>query len=261
MNNGEDERTRVLAERYLASCDEYTDPYEREKLINDWVKKRADAVAAVGDMRSRAGEVSGKRVLDIGFGNGLYSMAFAKTGAQVSSLEVNPVLLSIAQETLLAEGVEADMRIYDGTVFPFADNYFDYAFSVSVLEHVSDPALLLREASRVLKPGGKFYLAFPNRWRALETHTGVWFLSYLPRDMAQWLMRTLAKRNSIEELNLHFISYWSLKHLLRGTSLHIVLEYGGKTWPRRALKKFLAFFGIHYSAILGTVMVILEKRI
>ncbi len=64
----------------------------------------------------------------------------------------------------------------------------------------------------------------------------------------------------MEELNLHFLSYWTMKRLLRGTPFRITFEYGGKTWPRRVMKRLLGAFGIHHSAILGTVMVILEKR-
>src|SRR3989338_175994 len=254
-------RARARAEEYLATCTEYTDPYEREKLIGDWGKKGKAAREAMDDFKLCAGTVAGARMLDIGFGGGEYSLAFAKAGADVYGLEVNPVLHRIAEAHLKEEGAKAHLRVYDGTQFPFENDFFDHAFSVSVLEHVSDARLLLREVSRVLKPAGKFYLAFPNRWRVREAHTGIFFLSYLPRAVAERLTKRLWKRNAIEELNLHFLSYWSLKRLLRGTSLHVVFEYGGRSLPRRVLKRVLGFFGMHHSAILGTVMVILEKKL
>ena len=254
-------RARARAEKYLATCTEYTSSYEREKLIGDWAKKGKAAREAVEDLKLRAGPVAGKRLLDIGFGGGEYSLAFSKAGAEVYGLEVNRVLHTIAEAHLKEEGVRADLRIYDGNTFPFADDFFDHAFSVSVLEHVSDAPLMMREVSRVLKPGGKFYLAFPNRWRPIEAHTGILFLSYLPRSLAQMLMKRLWKRNAIEELNLHFLSYWSLKRLLRGNGLRVVFEYDAKTAPRRFLKRTLGHFGMHHSAILGTVMVVLEKKV
>jgi len=219
------------------------------------------AERVVEDVRQRAGEVRGKKILDIGFGSGLYSVTFARSGAETHGLEVNDVLFKIAGENARDAGVNIDFRVYDGNTFPFADNFFDYIFSVSVIEHVSDARMMVREACRVLKPGGKFYLAYPNRWRPREAHTGIFFLSYVPRSFAQVLLRKLWKRNTVEELNLHFLSYWSMKRLLRGTSFRLKFEYGGKTWPRRALKRLFGFFGIHHSAILGTVMVILEKRV
>lgn len=252
---------RARAESYLATCTEYTDPYEREKLIGDWAKKGKAAREAVEDFKLRAGKIEGARILDIGFGGGEYALAFAKAGARVYGLEVNRMLYEIAEAYLKEEGVQARLRVYEGDTFPFDAGFFDYAFSVSVLEHVSDARLMIREVDRVLKPGGKFYLAFPNRWRVREAHTGVFFLSYLPRRFAEALMRRLWKRNAIEELNLHFLSYWTLKRLLRGTSLCVVFEYGAKTWPRRILKRVLGAFGMHHSAVLGTVMLILERRV
>lgn len=251
---------RERAERFLREGGEYTDPYEREKLVRDWMKKGDVAKDVVEDFNARAGDVHGKKVLDIGFGSGLYSVAFARAGALASGLEVNDVLLQIAGENANDAGVSVDFRVYNGTVFPFADDFFDYIFSVSVIEHVTDARQTLREACRVLKVGGKFYLAFPNRWRPREAHTGILFISYMPRSWAQFLLRRLWKRNTVEELNLHFLSYWTLKRLLRGTSFRIMYEYGGTSWSRRALKRLFGLFGVHYSAILGTVMVVLVKE-
>ncbi len=153
---------RERAERFLREGGNYTDPYEREKLVRDWMQKEEVAKHVVEDVRERAGEVRGKKVLDIGFGSGMYSVAFAKAGAETHALEVNDVLHQIARENARDAGVNVDFRVYDGTTFPFANDFFDYLFSVSVIEHVTDARMLLRQAGRVLKPGGKFYLAFPN---------------------------------------------------------------------------------------------------
>jgi len=254
------QRARKSAERYIDACGEYSDAFEHEKLVRDWMKTRSVAEKVVQDFRRRAGEVNGKRLLDLGFGNGMYACAFAHAGAQVSGLEVNPVLLDIAKENMQEEGVTADLRTYNGNTFPFEDTSFDYAFSVSVLEHVSDAGLFLRETDRVLKPGGTYFLAFPNRWRPQEAHTHILFLSYLPRTWVQFLLRTLLKRNTVEELNLHFVSYWSMKRLLRGTSLQVVPEFEGRGL-KGAIKRILWSLGIHHSAILGTVMIILKKNI
>ena len=155
--------------------------------------------------------------------------------------------------------MQVDLRVYDEFTFPFENNFFDGAYSISVLEHVSDPRMLLREAYRVLKPGGKFYLAFPNRLSPKETHTGIWGLNYLPRSIAQFLLRSFWRRNTIQEINLHFLSYWKMKRLARRAGFNIVYELDGRTGVRSVLKRVLALFGMHHSAILRTVMVILVK--
>ena len=254
------EEIRARAERYLAACSEYTDPGERERLIANWVRKGDVAPEVVGDFRRRAGEPRGKRLLEVGFGSGLFAVAFARAGAEVHGLEVNPVLLDIARENSKRDGAAVDLKVYDGRKFPYPDNFFDYAFSTSVLEHVSNPREVLAEIARVLKRGGKCYLSFPNRWAPLETHTHIWFLSFLPRTLAEFVMRRFYKRNAIEELNLHFLSYFKLRRLIRALPLAVCFEYEAKTTPRRIAKRVLGTFGIHHSAILRTVMVILEKE-
>jgi SAM-dependent methyltransferase len=50
----------------------------------------------------------------------------------------------------------------DATVMPFPDDYFDFIYSIAVFEHLADPSSVLDEIIRVLKPGGKMWLAFPH---------------------------------------------------------------------------------------------------
>ncbi|MBI5456432.1 class I SAM-dependent methyltransferase [Candidatus Kaiserbacteria bacterium] len=260
MNQGiSAEQVRKQAEQYLAECTEYTDVYEHEKLVRDWEKKGGVAKNVVNDFEKRAGPVGGKSVLDIGFGNGLYAVAFGEAGALASGLEVNEVLWRIAVQNAKNARAKIDLRLYDGGIFPHASGSFDYAFSVSVLEHVSDPGLMLREAARVLKEGGRFYLAFPNRLAPKETHTGVWGLSYMPRSLAAVLLRAAWHQNTIEEINLHFISFWKMKRMARKAGFRVLYEDAGSGF-RHYAKWLLAAFGIHHSAILRTVMVVLEKK-
>jgi len=264
MNSSEGtsaERTRARAERYINACNEYALPFEREKLIDGWVSKERKAAGLIADFKERAGNPAGARLLEIGFGGGTQLAAFAGVGALVSGLEVNSVLLDIAKEVFSERGIPSDrLLLYDGVRIPFPDASFDYVFTTSVLEHVSHPRKLLLEIARVLKPGGKFYLSFPNRWAPRETHSGVWFISYLPLPLAEFIFRRFLGRNTVKELNLHFLSYFKLRRLMRGTGFTVLFETGSKTGIRRMLKRFLAALGIHQSALLKTVMVVLQKN-
>ena len=53
---------------------------------------------------------------------------------------------------------------YDGKNFPFSDEKFDNVLCNQVLEHVFEPAQLLSEINRVLKPGGHLLLTVPFVW-------------------------------------------------------------------------------------------------
>ncbi len=254
------ERIRAQAERYIEECHAYTAPYEREKIKRDWQGKVRKTESLLNDFRKRAGDIAGKEILEIGFGSGLQAVVFARAGAHVHGLEVNPVLLDIALENINAYGLSADLEMYDGVHIPYPDNSFDYIYSLSVFEHVSDLPGLLQEVARVLKPDGRVYISFPNRFALKETHTGVWLASYMPRPLATWVLKVVTQSDAMRELNLHFLSFFSFKRLADKTGLAVRFEVEGGSSLRRGIKKVLAIFGVHYSALLATVMLVLEKK-
>jgi SAM-dependent methyltransferase len=57
---------------------------------------------------------------------------------------------------------------WDGANMPFDDEKFDTAFATEVLEHCPDPATVLNETYRVLKPGGVFFFTVPFLWNLHE---------------------------------------------------------------------------------------------
>lgn len=248
------------ARSYIDEALPHAGPKEKEKLYNDWIQKKAAAEGIVDDFKKRVGDPKRARILDIGFGNGITLAAFAGAGAHMEGVEVSGSLHDIASEYLHGEGINARLHLYDGRSFPFENDVFEYAYSISVLEHVSDPAAVVSEIWRVLKPGGKFYLAFPNRINPKETHTGIWFLSYVPRPVAGFLL-SLSNRNTLDDWNLHFLSYFWLKRLLKKNRIPFrVLDESRKgSGIKRMLKRILALLGVHHSALLPHVMVVLEK--
>ena len=86
---------------------------------------------------------AGRRVVDIGCGYGEYARALAASGRDVKGLELDPSYVAEAR----ARGV--DVVEGDAAATPFADDEFDTAVLVEVLEHVPHPAAVLREALRV----------------------------------------------------------------------------------------------------------------
>lgn len=232
--------------------------YEREKLWHDWQKKEKSAKAFVVDFTSAVGLPQGKKILDVGFGNGIILAEFARAGAIVSGLETENLLLNFATKYCEDNNLAVNLMIYDGRSFPFPDNTFDYCYSTSVLEHMSYPQKVLNEIFRTLIPGGKFYLSFPNRYAPKESHTGIWFISWLPSYLARRILKCF-NRDSLGEWNLHFISYFSFKRMARKAGLRIVYNTYSQPRIRRWIKKMLAFCGVHYSILLKTIIIVLEK--
>jgi SAM-dependent methyltransferase len=110
--------------------------------------------AAVLDLLGPSG---GRRVLDLGAGNGVASYALAKNGWKVTALEPNPsaevganAIRALAAET----GLPMDVVQEWGERLPFPDETFDAVHGRQVLHHAADLERMMTEVARVLAPGG-----------------------------------------------------------------------------------------------------------
>jgi SAM-dependent methyltransferase len=98
-----------------------------------------------------AGVGRGTRVLDVGCGSGLALVLAAQRGAVPSGLDISPGLLGIARGRL----PDADLREGDMEFLPFGGTAFDAVLGVNSFQFAGDPRRALREAARVVRPGGR----------------------------------------------------------------------------------------------------------
>lgn len=125
------------------------------------------------------------RVLDVGCGGGSVAKAVkhARSDLDVFGCDLSESALKIARTN--PEGV--DFRLATAERLPFGDGELDFVWIFDVLEHVDDPERVLREVTRVLKPGGGFHIVLPlegqprtlyslvgcgTRWMAKVRHAG-----------------------------------------------------------------------------------------
>jgi 2-polyprenyl-6-hydroxyphenyl methylase/3-demethylubiquinone-9 3-methyltransferase len=124
------------------------------------------------------------RILDIGCGAGFLSNELARQGFDVTGIDASRESLDVARRHDSTGSVE--YRSADARRLDFDDATFHVACALDFLEHVEDPVLVVRETSRVLKPGGVFFFHTFNRnllsW--LVVIKGVeWFVRNTPPDM------------------------------------------------------------------------------
>ncbi len=250
-----------VAIKYVYSRLPHASSLEKEKIITDWVHKINDSQALVRDFVARVGSVQGKTILDAGCGNGGISIAFALAGASVTAVEIEQELFDIAVAHAQAFGVEIDIHLYDGTVLPFADNTFDYAVSASVIEHTTDPVLYLSEIHRTLKKNGVLYLGFPNKFAPKETHTQIWFLTYIPASWRDAVISLLG-RNPLPENNLHFYSLFDLQRMLKKIPHFVLVPESGKSTSllKKIIRSFFDMIGVSYKVLLPHILVLLKKE-
>lgn len=168
-------------------------------------------------MVCRHADPTGKRVLDVGCGVGMYLAAFRRCTLRVFGVEVEREWACEAQAC--AAGVVQAV----GEALPFADGTFDLTFSHEVLEHVADDWAVLTEMVRVTRPGGRILLFVPNRLYPLETHGVFWrghyrfgnipLVNYLPNPLRNRLVP-------------HARAYTAstLRRLLRGLPVRVVFR-------------------------------------
>lgn len=102
----------------------------------------------------------GKRVLDLGCRYGALT-AFYADGNEVVGLDIDREALALAGSRL---GIETRWADLDEPL-EFPDESFDVVVIGEVLEHIRNPALLVDEAARVLRPGGRIVGSTPNGFR------------------------------------------------------------------------------------------------
>ena len=107
------------------------------------------------------GDVHGKRVLDLGSGNGAAAITFGQHGAIVIALDGSDARLADARARAEQAEVKVEWRKGDLADLAFLRaESIDVAFSANAIAEVDDAARLFRQVQRVLKPNGPFVFSY-----------------------------------------------------------------------------------------------------
>jgi len=132
-------------------------------------------------LQEQQASVKHATLLDVGCGGGILAEAFAHMGMQVVGIDPSASAIDTARHHASQQQLPITYVVGEGERLPFADASFDYVSCCDVLEHVRDVDTVIREISRVLKPGGLFFYDTVNR-----TWLSWLFLIKIAQDWPRW---------------------------------------------------------------------------
>jgi len=113
------------------------------------------------------GDVSGRRVLELGCGAADWSIALARDGARVVALDFSAERLDQAREAVSRAAAHVALVEANAESIPFPDGYFDLVLSDYGATTFADPRRTVPEVGRVLRTGGVFVFAHASPFRSV----------------------------------------------------------------------------------------------
>jgi SAM-dependent methyltransferase len=196
--------------------------------------------------RDLAPLLAGASVLELGCFTGGRAVSWFERYRlkDLTGVDVDPVYLHGAALFAAERGTRARFVCAGGEALPFSDGRFDAVLSFDVFEHVQDPARVLAECRRVLRPGGRLFVVFPPYGHPTEHHLGL--VTRVPclhwlfpgRDLVRAYDRIIARRGgeaSWYRRRSPVLASWERGHTLNGLTVarfeHLVSRTG---WVRVA---------------------------
>lgn len=206
-NCGQAQTTPLLRDSDLS--DVYGGYYPRKNIIiEDLVNQARDPMSPATVLaRQRSGTDNqgqylakpGMVVLDYGCGAGVSLLELAAIGADAYGIEADPNVRQVVDQLKL--------RIHIGMIddAPYQEGQFDLIILNQVIEHLPDPAAILEKLRRLLKPGGRFALSFPNAGSVYARQFGRrwinWHIPYHLHHFNAKSMRLFFERNGWKVLS------------------------------------------------------------
>jgi ubiquinone/menaquinone biosynthesis C-methylase UbiE len=159
-----------------------------ERVSGQWDDMRssfynADVIEALAE---RGHLAANSRVADVGTGTGFVAAGLAGRVATVTGIDNSPAMLAVAADNLAALGAD-NVRLAEGELddLPLPDDSVDVAVANMVLHHAPDPAAMLAEMARVVKPRGMIAITdevgHPFEWMRTE-QADLW-LGFTPEQV------------------------------------------------------------------------------
>jgi len=145
-------------EKFQSIASRWWDPESEFKPLHDINPLRVDYI------ESCSGNLSTKKILDIGCGGGILAEALALKGASVTGIDMAEMSLKVAKLHLHESELDIDYQLITAEEFAQQNaGEFDIVTCLEMLEHVPDAASIVAAAASLLKPDGHLFFSTINR--------------------------------------------------------------------------------------------------
>ena len=150
VDHAEIAKFEALAHRWWDRESEFKPLHDINPLRVNWINQRAP--------------LADQKILDVGCGGGILSEAMAQRGAHVTGIDMGEAPLAVARLHQLESGVDVTYRqITAEELAEEMPGQFDVVTCLEMLEHVPDPASIIRACYTLVKPGGQVFFSTINR--------------------------------------------------------------------------------------------------
>ncbi len=138
------------------------DPGAGDYLNEGFESKRNDPRFCISELQrwfpDITRQIAGRKVLDIGCGEGMEALAHSRMGAAL--VHGNDIHIDEARNEAVRKQAAGEIRfsVMDAMRTSFQDGEFDAAVTYCAFEHFADPFAVLKESARVVAPGGLIFL-------------------------------------------------------------------------------------------------------
>lgn len=227
--------------RYQRFYYETTNKRTMQPTGSPYVQRQLDRFVAAADLRPD------QAILEVGCGQGRYTIPLLDRGYQVTGLDLSPVLLQRLRDAASDRPVElvAGDVAEAGRQF---DRRFDRVIGFFALHHMHDFDLVFRGISRVLKPGGVLALLEPVAWNPLYylqiavTPRMTWRGDGGVAKMRPGLVHPALRRQGFDDCRTESFGFFPpfLTNTRVGRSVEDFLQKRGWTRPAHAFQIFMA---------------------
>lgn len=196
-------------------------PEHMERHFRDYVEFDL-AETQLRQVQDVTGISSGQNLLDIGCGYGSFVIVSRNAGIHAEGVDIAEYDINFARKRLPMERPQDEgktvFHLGDGQKTGLPAGKYDVVTAWNLLEHVPDFRELIREAFRLLKPGGTFigiapnYLAFRQ-----EAHYHVPWYPLFPRKMAHDYLIKRGLNPTFFDNDIHYVTAWGIESALHST--------------------------------------------